>query len=142
RRQYHMNLLLLAYQSFGVVYGDLSTSPLYVNKSTFSGKLNQYQDEETMFILCGASMVIGDGILTPAISVLSSMSRLQVRATDSYNKKHSGWAEDIFKWEHTIRIDVPIDLRGLNISYLVLQAMTMWGNNIRMEFVRVSVVRS
>jgi KUP system potassium uptake protein len=44
-----MNLLLLAYQSFGVVYGDLSTSPLYVNKSTFSGKLNQYQDEETMF---------------------------------------------------------------------------------------------
>jgi KUP system potassium uptake protein len=44
-----MNLLLLAYQSFGVVYGDLSTSPLYVYKSTFSGKLRQYQDEETVF---------------------------------------------------------------------------------------------
>jgi KUP system potassium uptake protein len=40
RRQYYMNLLLLAYQSFGVVYGDLSTSHLYVYKSTFSGKLN------------------------------------------------------------------------------------------------------
>lgn len=44
-----MNLLLLAYQSFGVVYGDLSTSPLYVFKSTFSGRLHQYQDEETVF---------------------------------------------------------------------------------------------
>jgi KUP system potassium uptake protein len=44
-----MNLLLLAYQSFGVVYGDLSTSPLYVFKSTFSGKLRRYQDEETVF---------------------------------------------------------------------------------------------
>ena len=44
-----MNLLLLAYQSFGVVYGDLSTSHLYVYKSTFFGKLNQYQDEEKVF---------------------------------------------------------------------------------------------
>lgn len=174
-RQHYKNLLLLAYQSFGVVYGDLSTSPLYVYKSTFSGRLGQYQDEQTVFgvlslifwtftlvpllkyviivlsaddngeggpfalysllcrhaklsllpnqqaadeelstyyregfaaqhgsspwlrrflekhkkvktglllvVLCGASMVIGDGVLTPAISVLSSMSGLQVRAT-------------------------------------------------------------
>jgi len=174
-RQHYRNLLLLAYQSFGVVYGDLSTSPLYVYKSTFSGRLGQYQDEQTVFgvlslifwtftlvpllkyviivlsaddngeggpfalysllcrhaklsllpnqqaadeelstyyrdgfaahqgssvwlrkflekhkkvktglllvVLCGASMVIGDGVLTPAISVLSSMSGLQVRAT-------------------------------------------------------------
>lgn len=157
------------------MYGDLSTSPLYVYKSTFSGRLGQYQDEQTVFgvlslifwtftlvpllkyviivlsaddngeggpfalysllcrhaklsllpnqqaadeelstyyregfaaqhgsspwlrrflekhkkvktglllvVLCGASMVIGDGVLTPAISVLSSMSGLQVRAT-------------------------------------------------------------
>lgn len=174
-KQHYKNLLLLAYQSFGVVYGDLSTSPLYVYKSTFSGRLGQYQDEQTVFgvlslifwtftlvpllkyviivlsaddngeggpfalysllcrhaklsllpnqqaadeelstyyregfaaqhgsspwlrrflekhkkvktglllvVLCGASMVIGDGVLTPAISVLSSMSGLQVRAT-------------------------------------------------------------
>jgi hypothetical protein len=30
----------------------------------------------------------------------------------------------------------------LNNSYLVLQAMTMWGNDRRMEFIRVSVVPS
>lgn len=29
-------LLILAYQSFGVVYGDLTTSPLYVYRNTFS----------------------------------------------------------------------------------------------------------
>nr|KYP68559.1 Potassium transporter 4 [Cajanus cajan] len=41
--------LLLAYQSFGVVYGDLSTSPLYVFTSTFRGKLQNHHDEETIF---------------------------------------------------------------------------------------------
>ncbi|KAI3929487.1 hypothetical protein MKX01_025655 [Papaver californicum] len=162
--------LLLAYQSFGVVYGDLSTSPLYVYTSTFVGKLQDHRNEETIFgafslifwtltlipllkyifillsaddngeggvfalysllcrharlsllpnqqaadeeltaykygtstqiqsspmkrffekhkrlrtallivVLCGACMVIGDGVLTPAISVLSSVSGLQV----------------------------------------------------------------
>lgn len=29
-------LLLLAYQSLGVIYGDIGTSPLYVYSSTFS----------------------------------------------------------------------------------------------------------
>ncbi|MCL7022458.1 hypothetical protein MKW94_005235, partial [Papaver nudicaule] len=162
--------LLLAYQSFGVVYGDLSTSPLYVYTSTFVGKLQNHRNEETIFgafslifwtltmvpllkyifillsaddngeggvfalysllcrharlsllpnqqaadeeltaykygpstqiasspmkrffekhkrlrtallivVLCGACMVIGDGVLTPAISVLSAVSGLQV----------------------------------------------------------------
>ncbi|KAH7666822.1 KUP system potassium uptake protein [Dioscorea alata] len=170
----YTQLFLLAYQSFGVVYGDLSTSPLYVYKSAFSGRLHNYKDEETIFgvlslifwtitlipllkyvlivlsaddngeggtfalysllcrhakfsllpnqqaadeelstyyrngqtarnvvssplkrflekhkkmrtcllliVLFGACMVIGDGVLTPAISVLSSISGLQVRA--------------------------------------------------------------
>ncbi|XP_042501935.1 potassium transporter 4-like [Macadamia integrifolia] len=163
--------LILAYQSFGVVYGDLSTSPLYVYKSTFIGKLQNYQNEDAIFgafslifwtltliplikyvfillsaddngeggtfalysllcrhakfnllpnqqaadeelsaynygpssrvvassplkrflekhkrlrtalllvVLFGACMVIGDGVLTPAISVLSSVAGLQV----------------------------------------------------------------
>uniref|UniRef100_A0A5B7BD32 Potassium transporter n=1 Tax=Davidia involucrata TaxID=16924 RepID=A0A5B7BD32_DAVIN len=169
-----MNLsrnLILAYQSFGVVYGDLSTSPLYVYRSIFVGKLQNHQNEEAIFgafslifwtltlipllkyvfillsaddngeggtfalysllcrhakfsllpnqqaadeelaaykygpsrqassslplrrflekhkksrtallivVLLGACMVIGDGVITPAISVLSSMSGLQV----------------------------------------------------------------
>ena len=41
--------LVLAYQSFGVVYGDLSTSPLYVYKSTFVGKLQNHHNEYTIF---------------------------------------------------------------------------------------------
>ncbi|KAI4375428.1 hypothetical protein MLD38_013294 [Melastoma candidum] len=41
--------LLLAYQSFGVVYGDLSTSPLYVYKSTFIGKLQNQENDDSIF---------------------------------------------------------------------------------------------
>ncbi|EOY02992.1 K+ uptake transporter 3 isoform 4 [Theobroma cacao] len=41
--------LILAYQSLGVVYGDLSTSPLYVYSSTFIGKLQNHQNEEAIF---------------------------------------------------------------------------------------------
>lgn len=42
-------VLTLAYQSLGLVYGDLSTSPLYVYKTTFSGKLSLYEDDEEIF---------------------------------------------------------------------------------------------
>lgn len=41
--------LILAYQSFGVVYGDLSTSPLYVYKSTFLGKLDSHRNDDAIF---------------------------------------------------------------------------------------------
>ncbi|KAH6809323.1 K+ uptake transporter 3 [Perilla frutescens var. frutescens] len=41
--------LVLAYQSFGVVYGDLSTSPLYVYRSIFVGMLQHHQNPETIF---------------------------------------------------------------------------------------------
>ncbi|XP_010557198.1 PREDICTED: potassium transporter 1 [Tarenaya hassleriana] len=44
-----MNVLTLAYQSLGVIYGDLSTSPLYVYKTTFSGKLSLREDDEEIF---------------------------------------------------------------------------------------------
>ncbi|KAL5710118.1 3-ketoacyl-CoA thiolase with broad chain length specificity [Ranunculus cassubicifolius] len=42
-------VLTLAYQSLGVVYGDLSTSPLYVYKTTFSGKLSLHENDEEVF---------------------------------------------------------------------------------------------
>ncbi|KAK2988779.1 hypothetical protein RJ640_025938 [Escallonia rubra] len=42
-------VLTLAYQSLGVVYGDLSTSPLYVYKSTFSGKLSLHENDEDIY---------------------------------------------------------------------------------------------
>ncbi|CAL9099986.1 unnamed protein product [Musa acuminata var. zebrina] len=42
-------VLTLAYQSLGVVYGDLSTSPLYAYKSTFSGKLSLHESDEIVF---------------------------------------------------------------------------------------------
>eukprot|EP01018_Ginkgo_biloba_P003901 Gb_35809 [translate_table: standard] len=48
----YKTVLALAYQSFGVVYGDLSTSPLYVYKSTFAGKLRlQEHDDEILEVL-------------------------------------------------------------------------------------------
>ncbi|XP_062074470.1 potassium transporter 3 [Humulus lupulus] len=41
--------LVLVYQSLGLVFGDLTISPLYVYKSTFAGKLRHYQSEDVVF---------------------------------------------------------------------------------------------
>lgn len=41
--------LLLAYQSLGVVYGDLSISPLYVYKSTFAEDIHHSESNEEIF---------------------------------------------------------------------------------------------
>ncbi|VFR00205.1 unnamed protein product [Cuscuta campestris] len=41
--------LLLAYQSLGVVYGDLSTSPLYVYQNIFVDKLQKHQTPDAIF---------------------------------------------------------------------------------------------
>ncbi|XP_060191367.1 potassium transporter 8 [Lycium barbarum] len=42
-------VLALAYQSLGVVYGDLSTSPLYVYKSTFAEDIQHSETNEEIF---------------------------------------------------------------------------------------------
>ncbi|KAK9283916.1 hypothetical protein L1049_012171 [Liquidambar formosana] len=42
-------LLLLAYQSLGVVYGDLGISPLYVYKSTFAEDIHHSETNEEIF---------------------------------------------------------------------------------------------
>ncbi|KAJ6819453.1 potassium transporter 1 isoform X1 [Iris pallida] len=49
KKSSYNNVLTLAYQSLGVVYGDLSTSPLYVYKTAFSGKLSLHEDDEEVF---------------------------------------------------------------------------------------------
>lgn len=41
--------MTLAYQSLGVVYGDLSTSPLYVYKSTFAEDIQHSETNEEIF---------------------------------------------------------------------------------------------
>ncbi|KAL0461679.1 UNVERIFIED_CONTAM: Potassium transporter 8 [Sesamum latifolium] len=42
-------VLALAYQSLGVVYGDLSTSPLYVYKSTFAEDIQHSESNEEIY---------------------------------------------------------------------------------------------
>ncbi|XP_021726984.1 potassium transporter 6-like [Chenopodium quinoa] len=42
-------VLILAYQSLGVVYGDLSTSPLYVYKSAFAEDIQHSETNEEIF---------------------------------------------------------------------------------------------
>ena len=49
RKNQHRHVLLLAYQSFGLVHGTLSTSPLYVYITTFSGRLHHYQTENVVY---------------------------------------------------------------------------------------------
>ena len=41
--------MTLAYQSLGVVYGDLSTSPLYVYKSTFAEDIEHSETNEEIY---------------------------------------------------------------------------------------------
>ncbi|GJM91980.1 hypothetical protein PR202_ga08403 [Eleusine coracana subsp. coracana] len=81
--------VLLAYQSLGIVYGDLGTSPLFhERKRGLPSKLHQWlegsskmQSAVTYFVLFGTCMMIGDGALTPAISVLSAVQGIESRST-------------------------------------------------------------
>ncbi|XP_030530236.1 potassium transporter 3 [Rhodamnia argentea] len=45
-------VIFLAYQSLGTAFADLSISPIYVYKVTFSGKLRDYQTEDVVFGAC------------------------------------------------------------------------------------------
>ncbi|TVU37233.1 hypothetical protein EJB05_10536 [Eragrostis curvula] len=49
RREPWRTTLLLAYQSLGVVYGDLSISPLYVYKSTFAEDITHSETNEEIY---------------------------------------------------------------------------------------------
>ena len=49
QRESWKTVLTLAYQSLGVVYGDLSTSPLYVYKSTFADDIQHSETNEEIY---------------------------------------------------------------------------------------------
>ncbi|XP_068641356.1 potassium transporter 6-like [Aristolochia californica] len=49
RKESWTTVLTLAYQSLGVVYGDLSTSPLYVYKSTFAEDIQHSETNEEIY---------------------------------------------------------------------------------------------
>ncbi|KAK1269658.1 Potassium transporter 6 [Acorus gramineus] len=49
KKESWLTVLTLAYQSLGVVYGDLSTSPLYVYKSTFAEDIQHSESNEEIF---------------------------------------------------------------------------------------------
>ncbi|TYG52499.1 hypothetical protein ES288_D09G032900v1 [Gossypium darwinii] len=49
KRESWKNVLTLAYQSLGVVYGDLSTSPLYVYKSAFAEDIHHSETNEEIY---------------------------------------------------------------------------------------------
>ena len=62
-QNFYTTTLCLAYQSLGIVYGDLSISPIYVYKSTFSGGLQLYEEDHE--ILGVLSMVFWTLTLIP-----------------------------------------------------------------------------
>ncbi|KAL8266370.1 hypothetical protein R6Q59_003714, partial [Mikania micrantha] len=49
KKESWMTVMTLAYQSLGVVYGDLSTSPLYVYKSAFAEDIQHSESNEEIF---------------------------------------------------------------------------------------------
>ncbi|KAL5219371.1 hypothetical protein ABZP36_020055 [Zizania latifolia] len=65
--------LLLAYQSLGVVYGDLSISPLYVFKSTFAEDIQHSETNEEIFGVL--SFVFWTLTLIPLIKYVSIVLR-------------------------------------------------------------------
>ncbi|KAL6007370.1 hypothetical protein ACLOJK_032867 [Asimina triloba] len=69
-------VLLLAFQSIGVVYGDLGTSPLYALEGECNPKPTEQPTAKMgllMLALIGTCMVLSDSILTPCISVVSAV---------------------------------------------------------------------
>ncbi|KAL0452662.1 UNVERIFIED_CONTAM: Potassium transporter 2 [Sesamum latifolium] len=75
--------LLLAYQSLGVVYGDLSISPLYVYKSTFAEDIHHSETNEEIFGVL--SFVFWTLTLVPLFKYVF----IVLRADDNGEGKHA-----------------------------------------------------
>ncbi|KAG6522521.1 hypothetical protein ZIOFF_019661 [Zingiber officinale] len=72
KKQSWRSVLMLAYQSLGVVYGDLSTSPLYVYKSTFADIEHTESNDEIFGVL---SFVFWTLTLIPLLKYVSIVLR-------------------------------------------------------------------
>jgi KUP system potassium uptake protein len=71
--------------ALGIVYGDIGTSPLYTLRESFSPHIGIPVTEANIFGflligMAGAGLFYADGMITPAISVLSAVEGLQVIA--------------------------------------------------------------
>jgi KUP system potassium uptake protein len=79
--------LLLAYQSLGVVYGDLSISPLYVYSSTFAEDIQHSDTNEEIFGVL--SFVFWTLTLIPLIKYVSVVLRADDNGEGMVKKKTS-----------------------------------------------------
>jgi len=77
--------LLLAYQSLGVVYGDLSISPLYVYKSTFAEDITHSEGNEEIY---GAlSFVFWTLTLIPLLKYVTIVLRADDNGEGTYVRR-------------------------------------------------------
>ncbi|KAF3503641.1 hypothetical protein F2Q69_00044833 [Brassica cretica] len=85
-------VLTLAYQSLGVVYGDLATSPLYVYKSTLAEDIQHSETNEEIFGVL--SLVFWTLTLIPLLKYLADedLSEYKKKSGDNpRNLKDKGW---------------------------------------------------
>src|SRR6266851_3594772 len=65
--------------SVGVVYGDIGTSPLYAFREAVAAAVGSGTFTRDIVLgVFGASMFLGDSVITPAISVLSAVEGLKL----------------------------------------------------------------
>nr|GFB83665.1 potassium transporter 2-like isoform X1 [Tanacetum cinerariifolium] len=79
--------LVLAYQSLGVVYGDLSISPIYVYKSTFAADIHHSETNEE--ILGVLSFVFWTLTLVPLFKYVFIVLRADDNGEDTSFKSNS-----------------------------------------------------
>jgi len=80
-------VLILAYQSFGVVYGDLSISPLYVFRSTFSGDLKNHVTEDEIWGVL--SLIFWTFTLIPVVKYALIVLSADDNGEGGYSKRHN-----------------------------------------------------
>lgn len=85
-QKFYKATLCLAYQSFGVVYGDLSCSPLYVYKSTFSGRLRLHEEDDE--ILGVLSLVFWTLTLSPLCKYIIFVLRADDNGEGAFKDLH------------------------------------------------------